>query len=285
MSTTTQPNYRYGVRGVMIAKRLGAGTYDTPWHESGAESIEESAPTTNSSTWYSDDGNPATVNGASGNETINVTFSEFSDKFNTDILGHTIDPVTGMAMRSPDDEGSMFACGWEVQGTQKKTRIWKTGCTTTEPAASAFTTNGENVTESPESCTFTVNGDVFGGAAYDEFVCHEGDPGFDTFLDAVPVPGSTVDDATLSALTIGGATLSPAFSPDVSTYTATTSTSTGAITATATSDGATVSIKNGNTAVASGGDATWSEGQNVVTVIVTDGGATKSYVVVVTYSE
>ena len=41
-------------------------------------------------------------------------------------------------------------------------------------------------------------------------------------------------------------------------------------------------IKNGSTAVENGTSATWSEGENVLTVTVTNGSAVKTYTVTVT---
>ncbi len=91
------------------------------------------------------------------------------------------------------------------------------------------------------------------------------------------------DTAELSGLTISGVTLSPTFSADVTTYTGTTSTANGIITATV-AEG-TVEIKNGETVVTSGNSATWETGENVVTVKVTNGTATKTYTITVTKSE
>ena len=180
------PNYRYGVSGAVIALRTAPGTYGAPWVENGAEQIDESGrATANGTTFYSDNGKPATVNGAAGNDTFTAQFAEFSDDFQNKVLGHKKDK-NGIIVKSDDDESATFAMGWEVQGTKGKTRIWKLGCTTTEPAAAAFQTKGENATESPETCTITVNGDTFEDGPHKEFVCHEGEAGFDTFLDAVP---------------------------------------------------------------------------------------------------
>ena len=91
-----------------------------------------------------------------------------------------------------------------------------------------------------------------------------------------------VKDASLSALTIGSLELTPAFTPAVTQYSATTTNATNTVTVTAKDEGATAVIKNGNTTVNSGSAATWSEGENVVTVTVTNGSATKTYTVNVT---
>ena len=96
--------------------------------------------------------------------------------------------------------------------------------------------------------------------------------------------GSSVPDTTLSALTIGGVTLTPAFLPTVTSYTAATTDSTNTITATASDNSATVVIKNGSNTVTSGSAATWTAGANAVTVTVSKSGYTKTYNVNVTKS-
>ena len=91
-----------------------------------------------------------------------------------------------------------------------------------------------------------------------------------------------VKDPRLASLSIGSLELSPAFTPAVTQYEATTKNATNTITAAAKAAGATVVIKNGSTTVASGNSATWAAGKNVVTVDVTHGTATKTYTVIVT---
>lgn len=94
----------------------------------------------------------------------------------------------------------------------------------------------------------------------------------------------TIINTNLSALSIGGLTLTPTFSGSITTYTASTTNASDAITATAEdTTNATVAIKNGNTTVVSGASATWSEGDNVVTITVTNSTQTKVYTVTVEY--
>ena len=88
--------------------------------------------------------------------------------------------------------------------------------------------------------------------------------------------------ARLSGLTIGALSLTPAFDPDVTEYTATTTNATNTITATPEDDEAEVSILNGETPVTNGSAATWQEGANTVTVTVTNGAAEEVYTVTVT---
>ena len=88
--------------------------------------------------------------------------------------------------------------------------------------------------------------------------------------------------ARLSGLTIGALSLTPAFDPDVTEYTATTTNATNTITATPEDEGAEVSILNGETPVTNGTAATWQEGANTVTITVTNGEAEEVYTVTVT---
>lgn len=100
---------------------------------------------------------------------------------------------------------------------------------------------------------------------------------------AALVPASAeIPDCTLSSLTVGALTLSPAFDPAVDSYAVTTENNTNTVTAAATDEDATVSIKVNDTEVTSGSAATWASGENTVAVKVTNGGYSKTYTVTVT---
>ena len=95
-------------------------------------------------------------------------------------------------------------------------------------------------------------------------------------------------NASLSGLTIGSLTLTPEFDPDVTEYTATTTNASNKVTATAADPTATIEILNGETEVENGQSASWSVGDNTLTVKVSDGrGPTveKTYTVTVTRGE
>lgn len=81
--------------------------------------------------------------------------------------------------------------------------------------------------------------------------------------------------ATLSALTIGSLTLTPAFDAEVTEYTAMTSNNSNKITATSDGD---VTITVNGTAHENGTAATWQTGENTVVVAV----GAKTYTVTVT---
>ena len=93
---------------------------------------------------------------------------------------------------------------------------------------------------------------------------------------------STVSKAKLSALTLGSLGLTPAFNPDVASYTATTTNATNVVTATAEHDDSAVVITCGDATYNSGDSITWEEGTNTVEIKVTNGNEVKVYTVVVT---
>lgn len=283
MSNANEPvNYRYGIRNCKIALQLAPGSYGSAWHEKGIETLTESRPTNDPHTFYSDDGERQSVPVSGENDTFQITDAEFSRRWNTDIMGHEIDAATGAIVKSKEDVAATFACGYEVQGTQGGTRIWKLGCTSSEPVASAHQTNDSGITEAPQSCTVTVNGDTFGGKSKYEMVCHEGDPGYETFLDAVPVSGAAAADVTLAALDLDGVSLTPSFRAKTTSYTAATSAASATVTATPSDADADVTILVDGTEVASGGTASFNAGTNILTVVVANGGAAMAYTVLVT---
>ena len=90
--------------------------------------------------------------------------------------------------------------------------------------------------------------------------------------------------ANLLSLKVGALTLSPTFDPDTISYTAATTTATSKITAVAEYADATIEIKNGTTVIENGSNASWSAGENTLTVKVTNDSVDKTYTVTVTKS-
>lgn len=103
----------------------------------------------------------------------------------------------------------------------------------------------------------------------------------EAFAALVPA-AAEIPDCTLSALSIGSLTLTPAFDAAVTSYTATTENNTNTVTATAKDASATAAIKVNGTAITSGSAATWITGANTVEVKVTNGDYSKTYTVAVT---
>ena len=91
-------------------------------------------------------------------------------------------------------------------------------------------------------------------------------------------------DATLSGLTIGSLQLTPAFSGETLSYTASTTNATNTVTAVPAEAGAEIHVLVNNIEIDNGTAATWQTGTNTVKINVTaaDGAAKKSYTVTVT---
>lgn len=94
------------------------------------------------------------------------------------------------------------------------------------------------------------------------------------------------DDATLSALSIGSLSLTPAFAAATVSYTAATTNATNTITAVPSDASAAIKVTVNDTEIDNGTAVTWQAGSNTVKVLVTapDGEATKTYTVTVTKS-
>lgn len=79
--------------------------------------------------------------------------------------------------------------------------------------------------------------------------------------------------------------MTPTFQPDVLGYTVETGDATNTITAVPAKTGAKVEISNGDTTVANGGTAAWTEGENTLTIRVEYGTTVQTYTVAVTYTK
>lgn len=88
---------------------------------------------------------------------------------------------------------------------------------------------------------------------------------------------------SLKTLIVGPLELTPAFSREITSYTATTENDSDIIVASPVDSNATVLIDlNDGTPVTNGSAATWAEGENTLEITVTNGTATKVYTVTVT---
>lgn len=117
----------------------------------------------------------------------------------------------------------------------------------------------------------------------------DGEPGavqsaVDGWFDSVYEPDYSGTAVTLSDLTIGSISLSPAFDADVTEYTAATSNATNTITATLNDNTADAVITVNGDSLTNGGSASWENGENTVNITVTKGTSSKKYTVIVTKS-
>jgi phi13 family phage major tail protein len=137
--------------------------------------------------------------------------------------------------------------------------------------------NGKTKEDGPIDPQFPVHSIKASPRWDDNFVCKEikGKTLYETVPDVLT--------PTINSLKIGTLDLVPTFDKGIRNYTAATTNATDTITASA-SSGATVEIKNGSTTVASGSAATWTAGENVVTVTAKKSGASVTYKIIVTKS-
>lgn len=100
----------------------------------------------------------------------------------------------------------------------------------------------------------------------------------------VDTPGAPSAEARLSSLKIGSLRLSPAFTPDGTTYTASTSNNTNTITAIPANAAAAIKVEVNDTEINNGTAAVWNSGSNEVKITVTaeDGTTDKEYTITVT---
>lgn len=234
------------------------------------------------------------VSNPAANDTGSLEIADMADQALIDLLGYEVDPVTGILMEVTNARHPTFAMLYQQEGDGNAKRGVRYNVTLNRPNESAQTTTDS---VDPNTITldytavgrdFSVNGEVknvLKAQCTDAGDEHEA---YDAWFNSVVVPGTSVGStgvATLQSLAIGSVTLTPAFNGNVSTYTATTTNATNAVTAVATDDDATVSISVNGTSLTSGQSATWQNGVNVVSVVVANGDVTNAYTVVVTKSE
>lgn len=279
---------RFGASRVVYALETD-GEIESTWTDlAGAVQISFT-PQNSSNTFYADNMGYYMTTGAAS-DTFSIQLADMTDQAKQDILGYIVDDVSGLFVEPVNADHKTFAMGYQVEGDGNTLRGVKYGCTLNRPSEEHNTT-----TEStdPDTLTlegaaigktFTVDGEpipVLGGYCTNAGETHAA---FDSFYSVVPQPGTaagaTPASAALSALTLQNVTLSPAFSAGTTTYTGTASAASGTITATAADNEATVAIAVNGSAYSS--SASYTSGQNVVTVLVTNGTATRLYTVTVT---
>ena len=200
------------------------------------------------------------------------------ESFRTDILKEQLDS-NGVLVENSDINLEKFALLFEFDGDQKHIRHALYNCSASRPGIEGKT-NEESKEVQTETLTITAtplpDGRVKGktGDTTDATV-------YNNWYSAVYLSG-TIENANLASLSIGSLTLSPAFNAGTTSYTATTTNSTNAVSAAAADTDAEAVILVNGSAHTSGESATWDDGENVVIVVVTNGSSTKTYRVTVT---
>lgn len=238
---------------------------------------------------YADDGLYYRYNDEKNGDST-MSLADLPDEVKARMLGWRIDANGGL-VHVKDAKPERFHMAYNVSSDTHDRRKFVYGCEASV-ASDNNETRGESMSFRNEEATITEYGiDLNGEHVWDYTVNRALDPeGYAKSFDEVVFPSAETaspssGSAALSALSIGSLTLSPAFAAETTAYTATTSNATNAVTATAASSGATVAIAVNDTAVENGASATWQDGENTVSVTVTNGSATRTYTVTVTKSE
>lgn len=265
-----------------IIKENGVITgFGTPFMHPGAITLNISAGNSSDNGLAADDGR---YYGGSGSKTKTgeLTVARFLNKFRTDIMGEM--DFDGMLVEG-DATQVEFAMLWEVSDNQGGNRnIWY-DCTAGDITKNNQTTAIDGtVTYGTETSTITSTmAELPNGVVARKATVPKGDPRYDAFFEAVVLPESTTPETApkLSALAVGSLTLTPAFDADTTTYAATTTNASDAVTFTAPL-GVTVAATANGASIASGDSVTWNEGDNTVTVTLTGATASTTYTVTVT---
>lgn len=236
-------------------------------------------------TLYADD-SAAEVVKAFKQGKITLGVDDLANGVAEDLTGARVDG-NGVLVSTAEDTAVAVAIGFRAKRASGKYRyFWLYRVVFAIPSTS-LQTKGDSITFSTPSIEGTVirrnkidgNGNHPWKAEITEGADGASDATVASWYTSVYEPVYTTP--ALSALSIGSVSLSPAFDPAVTNYTASTSNATNTITATA-ADGATASIKVNGSTITNGGSASWNTGANTVTVTVTKNGATRTYTVTVT---
>lgn len=202
------------------------------------------------------------------------------ESFRTSVLGESLDS-NGVLIENSNTELASFALLFEFDGDQKHIRHVLYNCSASRPGIEGKTNEDAKevqtekltikATPLPDGKVKAKTGNTTNTQVYNNWYS-------EVYIPSAP-------DATLASLTIGSISLTPSFSPDITSYTATTGNTTNTITATPNDDAASAVITVNDETVQSGSSVTWEEGENEVLVVVTNGTAVKEYTVAVTKEE
>jgi len=273
---------QWGIEKLAFAVRNEDGSYGAPVMHPGAISLNVSA-SNNSDNILSADNGPYYNGNGSSSKTGELTVAKFRDWFLTNILGQVTEDG---GIGEGDGVANEFAMLYEVSDDQGGFRAVWYDCSAGPISQNHATTTADGtITYATETSTITSSlVDLPGNIKRRMWKCPKGSEFFDTFFDAVHIPGQSASTAPkLSGLTIGSLTLSPAFDADVTTYTATTTNASDAVTATVAAPlGLTIAITANGTTIANGDSVTWATGDNAVVVTVGNGTTSTTYTVTVT---
>ena len=258
----------------------GTVSYDTPVAIPGAVSISLDA-NGEPENFYADGVAYYVINNNMGYDG-DLELAMIPESFRVDALNETLDD-NNVLIENANTELNPFALLFEFDGDVKHIRHVLYNCSASRPGIEGQT-NEESREVQTETLTIKATPLASGvvkaktGNTTDSSV-------YNNWYGSVYMPEDISGaDVTLSALTIGALTLTPAFSSDVTSYAVTTSNASNAVTATATDSDAGVVITVDGNSITNGSSVSWEDGENNVVVTVSNGGSRKTYSVVVTKS-
>jgi phi13 family phage major tail protein len=269
----------------------GTETYGTPISLAKAMKADLSVELAEA-TLYADDG-PAEVVKEFKSGTLSLGIDDIGVIAAEDLTGAKLDD-NNVVVSGSEDGGTPVAVGFRAKKANGKYRyFWLYRVKFGIPATN-LATKGDSITFS----TPTIEGTVFRRNKLDGNGKHPWKA--EVNEDDTSVPASVItgwytqvyepsfspapSNVNLSALTLGSLTLTPAFNSSVTAYTTATTNATNTVTATAADAGASIAITVGSTPIVNGQAATWAEGENTLSIVVTNGSQTKTYTVTVTKS-
>ena len=272
---------KYNLKNVhaAIQTRDGAGgySYATPVAIPGAVSLSMEAQ--GETTPFYADGivyfRSVSNNGYSGDLEIAL----IPDWFREQVLKEIKDNNGVLVESNNDVEPVYFALLFEFDGDQKSIRHVLYNCSVSARPTVESSTKEENIEPGTETLSLSAD------ARDDGLIkARTGDDtnttSYNSWYNQVYIP--SISAAKLSSLSIGSLALTPTFTANTTSYTASTSNASDAVTATA-ANGATVAIEVNGTAITNGTGANWLTGSNTVTITVSKTGlTTTTYTVTVT---
>ena len=239
--------------------------------------------------FYADDGvyyRSISNNGYSGDLELALVPDWFREEYLREILDDN-----GVLIESANiTDPVYFALMFEFSGDKHKIRHVMYKCSVTRPSVASQTRENS---DNPVTETLNITCDPLeDGIVKSKTTIETASATYTNWFQSVYLPqltqeqldggGSSVGYAKLATLAMNGLTLSPTFDPDVTTYTATTSTNSNTISATGENNAVASIIVNGS-GHTSGQAATWRSGSNTVVVTATkDGYTPTAYVITVT---
>jgi phi13 family phage major tail protein len=116
-----------------------------------------------------------------------LTIARVTDEFMQDVFGEIKDETSGLQVDNTDVQPKAIALMFEFDGDRKKTRHVLFNVTATRPSIGS-STKSDKIEPNTSELAFTASPDPY--AARSKAKANQGDTSYDSFYDAVPVPGT-----------------------------------------------------------------------------------------------